>query len=85
MSDGQRRTEIGQFGDVLANRIVQRQLAVARQECDRCCSELLRHRPGLEDGVGRDRSVVLEVGAAIRRANHRFAANIGRYCASGSG
>jgi hypothetical protein len=61
LPDGDRRAEIWQLGDVGADRIVERQLAVPRQQqhCGR--GELLRNRAGLEDGVRSDRYVVLEI------------------------
>jgi hypothetical protein len=54
-----------QFRDVLSHRIVDRQLAVARQQQHGCCGELLGDRSGLEDRLFADRHVVLEIGRAV--------------------
>ena len=42
MPDRQRRTVIGQFGNVFLDRIVETELSILLQQYDRCGGELLR-------------------------------------------
>jgi hypothetical protein len=51
--------------DVLADRIVDREFAVTREQQDGCGGELLGHGSSLEDRVLADRHVVLEIGHAV--------------------
>ena len=57
--------DVGQLGEVLPDRVVQRDLSVARQQQHRGRRELLRDRPGLEDRVRRDDGPLLEIRHAI--------------------
>ena len=45
MSNRQRRTVIGEFGNILSDRIVEAELAILLQEYERRRGELLRNRP----------------------------------------
>jgi hypothetical protein len=66
VTDGQRRTVVWQLRQVLANGIVERQLAVAREQQHRGGGELLRHRAGLENRRRCISHAVLEVGHPVR-------------------
>ena len=69
-----RRRIVRQFRDVLADLIVERQLALAREQQHGRRGELLGDRAGLEDRLGHDLHVVLEVGHAVALRQCRPAA-----------
>ncbi len=73
VADRERRSVVGQFGDVLTNLIVERQLAVAREQHHRRGGELLGDGSGFEDRLRRNRHVVLEVGHPVAPGEHRSA------------
>ena len=65
VADEDRRPEVGELRHVLPHRVVERQLAVERQQHDGGRGELLGDRAGLEDRVRADPDAVLEVGHAV--------------------
>jgi hypothetical protein len=69
--DRQRHAVVTHLRDVFADRIVERQFAVTReqQHCSR--RELFRHRTCFEDRIGGIGHVVLEIGHAVRAQQHR--------------
>ena len=75
VANRQRLAVIGQLGNVLADRIVERELAVAGEQLHRHRGELLRHRSRLEDRVGRVANIVFQIGHAVGLEQHRPPAN----------
>ena len=65
VADGDRGTELGKFGDELADVVVERKLAVKREQVDRTGGELLRGRRHVERRLAGDRDLVLDVGEAV--------------------
>ena len=71
--DGERCAVIRQLRNMLAHRIVQRQLAILDEQQHRGGRELLRDRAGLEDRIGAIRRLVLEIGHAVALLQHILA------------
>src|SRR3954462_10847530 len=65
MPDADRLAEVGHLGQVFADVVVERELAILREKHDGGGGELLRHRSALEDGRSRDRHLVLEIRRAV--------------------
>ena len=57
--------EVGEFGDVFADGVVEAELAALLQQDDAGGDELLGDRGYVEDAVGGERDVVVEVGHAV--------------------
>ena len=70
LADRDRDRVLGQFRHVLAHRVVERELAVAREQQHRGRGELLGDRARLEDRVGAVRHAVLEVRHAVGLLEH---------------
>ena len=65
VADENGRPEVGELGDVFADRVVERELAVLAEKGDGGCRELLGHRPRFEDRVRAEPDPILEVGHAV--------------------
>ena len=70
----ERRAVVGELGQVLARLIIERQLALLREQQYRRGGELLRDRPGFEDRVGCIRHIVFEIRHPVCLLQHRLAA-----------
>jgi hypothetical protein len=65
VSKGDAAPRLRRAGEVLADRIVDREATILGQQHDAGGEELLAHRPDLEDGLRSDRDPVLEIRHAV--------------------
>ena len=72
VSDGNRLAEVVHLGQMLADVIVERQLAVLLQQQNGKRRELLRDRRDVKNGVGLDRAALLEIGHAVGLLVNQF-------------
>src|SRR3954465_3232270 len=82
MPDADRLAKVGHLGQVFADVVVERELAIPREQHDGGGGELLRHRSALEDGRARDRHVVLEIRRAVAPGIKRLTITAQAYRAS---
>jgi hypothetical protein len=75
-------TEVRELGDVLPDVVVDRQLPVVCQQQDRRGGELLGHRRHMEDRIGLQRHIVIEVRHAVGAAVQDAIVLIGGYGAA---
>src|SRR4051812_47840296 len=73
VADGDALAEVGYLGEVFPDVVVERQLAVLRQQDERRRGELFGDRTALEHRLLGDRRAILEVGHAIAVRVERLA------------